>query len=94
MIKTFVVCTVLCAAVAALVRFHGPIVNGAGPNHTPLTTAKLAGARAVAVDESNTAQSLNDDRFTRQASAAKTSTESSTVALGAAKAGWADLFNH
>ncbi|RQS77008.1 hypothetical protein DID96_01675 [Burkholderia sp. Bp8963] len=69
-------------------------MNGAGPNHTPLTTAKLAGARAVAVDESNTAQSLNDDRFTRQASAAKTSTESSTVALGAAKAGWADLFNH
>ncbi|WP_143331202.1 hypothetical protein [Burkholderia aenigmatica] len=89
MIKTVVVCTVLCAA-AALVRFHGPIANGAGPNQAIPITAKPTTARFVAVDGSNATQSLSDDKSRWQAPAA----DASTITLGEAKAGWSDLFNH
>ncbi|MBN3791608.1 hypothetical protein, partial [Burkholderia sp. Ac-20353] len=85
---------VLCGAAAAFARLHGPIANAAGPIHTIPTHAEPAGARTVAVDESNVAPSLNDGKTRRQAPATEVSTVSSTVALGEAKAGWAVLFNH
>lgn len=94
MVKTLAVCCALCLAAAAFARFHEAVADRPAPAHAFAADAGRVGARNATIDGRGVAPSSNDGNVGRPAPAEPGADKPSVVALDAATAGWARLFNH
>ncbi|WP_175828898.1 hypothetical protein [Burkholderia cepacia] len=94
MVKTLAVCAAFCLAAVAFPRFHEGSVGGSTSAHTLAADSIRIRVHNATIDEPVVVPLSSDGNVERQAAALQGADKPPIVALGAANAGWSDLFNH